>query len=115
MSITQERFMQFADLAVTAFNAKTAENQALAEENLKLKEQLVVALSNDKADADKIVQAENDAALAKQALADSITKSQKENQDLIDAINALQDKLGIPTPTPVEPTPAEPVEEVPAA
>ncbi len=109
-SISQERFLQFADLALAAFNSKNESIKAQAQEILNLTEQLAEALSNDAADAEAITQAQVDAEAAKATLAEVAAKNERENQELVDAIGSLEVELGIsPVPTPLPaPVPTEP-------
>lgn len=99
MSITAEKFQEFAELALTAFNSQKVENASLKDEIVVVRQQLAEALlANEAADAETIRIAKESEAVAEENLRTLSTKSEADNQALLDAIAKLESDLGLTIP-----------------
>lgn len=102
--------MEFAELALSAFQAKNNYIQQLLGENASLKVNLAEALANDVADSERITEAEKQAETAKAELDNLLATTREQDQKLVDAIQNLQGQLGIEAPLPK--IPVEPVSQL---
>jgi hypothetical protein len=111
--------VDIAKLIQRAFALLLSKDGALLElkkENADLKVQLADALANDKADAESIRIAQEEAAAAKLVIADDAAKLKELNDEkagIADAATGLSAYLDAPVSEPSAPGPSPVVEEVP--
>lgn len=99
MAITAERFQEFAELFLAAYNSVKTENASLKDQLGSCPAQLAEALANDAADAATIAEAQAAKVAAEENLATLSAKSEADNQALLDAIAKLQSDLGLSLPS----------------